>query len=115
MFVNTFEYHYDFQLLGCFLHAGHEYNVENVRFHFYIDKPNGNVRKKNEDTYFYKPAYIDLKDIWDDKWDPIIRYRTSQLHDAISNKVADSLNMEDRMKRLRDLKKKKRLRELENK
>ena len=67
LFVNTYEYHYDFQI-GCFLHAGHEYKVENVRFHFYIDKSNGNVRRKDEETYFYTPVQVVLKEIWDDKF-----------------------------------------------
>ena len=49
---------------------------------------------------------IVLKDIWDVKWDPIMRQRTSQLHDANLKKAANAQIMNNRMKSLRERKNK---------
>ena len=59
-----------------------------------------NIITSNDDS----DKQIVLKDIWDVKWDPIMRQRTSQLHDATFKKATNALTMNDRMKRLRERK-----------
>ena len=37
---------------GLLIHAGHDYEMDNLRFHFYVDVK-GNKRDHNDSTYFY--------------------------------------------------------------